>query len=164
MHWVSIWVHSVEASMKYEHRFSSSLRKSNWVGESDKVTRWVYLSVTERSRSVWPSGPSGIKNFQSRDFQDWVLQNPGIPGFLRTGAHKFGQFRTFWRTILFVKYIRQTKVSSIPSCGKQQERAGVHCCWQRGDPKKSLPHTRESRCLSYCQIQPWSVKGHGLSK
>ena len=35
--------------MKYEHRFSSSLRKSNWVGESDKVTRWVYLSVSERS-------------------------------------------------------------------------------------------------------------------
>ena len=79
-------------------------------------------------------------------------------------AHKFGQFHTFWRTFLFVKYIRQTKVSSIPSCGKQQERAGVQCCWQRGDPKKSLPHTRESRSLSYCQIQPWSVKRHGLSK
>ena len=27
-------------------------------------------------------------------------------------AHKFGQFHTFWTTYLFVKYIRQTKVSS----------------------------------------------------
>ena len=100
-----------------------------------------------------------------------ILQNPGIfrdgislkfyPGIYQksTGslgislsAHKFGQFHTFWRTFLFVKYIRQTKVSSIPSCGKEQERAGVQCCWQRDDQKKSLPHTRESRSLSYCQI------------
>ena len=28
-------------------------------------------------------------------------------------AHKFGQLHTFWRTYLFVKYTRQTKVSSI---------------------------------------------------
>ena len=77
-----------------------------------------------------------------------ILQNPGIPGFFGTGlawnfipgfyqkstgspgislsAHKFDQFHTFWRTYLFVKYIRQTKVSSIPSCGKQQEQEGVH--------------------------------------
>ena len=121
-------------------------------------------------------GPNGIKKFQSWDFQDGILQNPGIPGFFGTGlacnfipgiyqkstgslgislsAHKFGQIHTFWRTYWFLKYIRQTKVSSIPSCGKQQERAGVQCCWQRGDSKKSLPHTRESRSLSYCQIQP----------
>ena len=59
-------------------------------------------------------------------------------------AHKFGQFHTFWRTYLFVKYIRQTKVSSIPSCRKQQEWAGVPCCWQRGDPKKGLPHTKSN--------------------
>ena len=62
---------------------------------------------------------------------------------------------SFLEDILFVNYIRQTKVSSIPSYGKQQERAGVQCCWQSGDPKKSLPHTRKSRSLSYCQIQPW---------
>ena len=49
---------------------------------------------------------------------------------------KFGQFHKFWRTYLFVNHIRQTKVSSIPSCGKLQERAGVQCCWQSGDPKK----------------------------
>ena len=30
-------------------------------------------------------GPSGIKNFQSRDFRDGILQNPGIPGFFGTG-------------------------------------------------------------------------------
>ena len=43
-------------------------------------------------------------------------------------AHKFGNFHTFWRTyFLFVKYIRQTKVSSIPSCRKEQERAGGQC-------------------------------------
>ena len=96
-----------------------------------------------------------------------------IPGFYQksTGylwislsANKFGQFHKFWRTYLFVNYIRQTKVSSIPSCGKQQEQAGVQCCWQSGDPKKSLTHTRESRSLSYCQIQLWSVKRHKFSK
>ena len=33
----------------------------------------------------WSAGPSGIKNFQSRDFRDGILQNPGIPGFFGTG-------------------------------------------------------------------------------
>ena len=31
------------------------------------------------------TGSSGIKNFQSRDFRDGILQNPGIPGFFGTG-------------------------------------------------------------------------------
>ena len=79
-------------------------------------------------------------------------------------AHKFCQFHTSWGTYLFVKYVRQTKVSSIPSCGKQQEREGVQCCWQHGDPKKSLPRTKERRSLRYCKIQLWSVKRHGLLK
>ena len=130
--------------------------------------------------SVLWTGPNGIENFQTPDFRDRILQNPGILGFFGTGlalnfyprilpkkhsgslrvtfsAHKFGQFHTFWRTYLFVRCIRQTKVSSIPSCGKQQERAGVQCCWQRGDPKMNLPRTGESRSLRYCQIQPRSV-------
>ena len=100
----------------------------------------------------------------SRDFSGWDYPKIFIPIFYQRSigslgifysSHTSGHLHTFWRNYLFVKYIIQTKVSSIPSCGKQQERAGVRCCWQRGDPKKSLPHTRESRSLSYCQIQPW---------
>ena len=110
-------------------------------------------------KSSWWPGSSGIKNFQSREFRDGILQNPGIPGFFGTGlawnfipgfyqkkstgplgvsfsVHKFGQCHTFWRTYLFVKYNKQTKVSSIPSCGKQQEKASVQCCWQCGDWKR----------------------------
>ena len=75
---------------------------------------------------LWP-GPNGIENFQTRDFRDRILQNPGIPGFFGTGlalnfyprilpkkrsgslrvtfsAHKFGQFHTFWTTYLLVEY------------------------------------------------------------
>ena len=72
-----------------------------------------------------------VLNFLSRDFTKkvWYL---GISSW----AHRFGHFDTFWRTSLFVKYIRQTKVSSIPPCGKQQERASVQCGWQHGDPKR----------------------------
>ena len=81
--------------------------------------------------SVLWTGPKGIKNFQSRIFQDGILQNPGIPGFFRTGlalnffpgilpkkspvslgvtisAHKFGQFYTFWTTYLFWKIHDET--------------------------------------------------------
>ena len=133
---------------------------------------------------LWP-GPNGIENFQTRDFRDRILQNPGIPGFFRTGLawnfipgfyQKVRDISGFpsqrinlvnfinFVTYLFVNYIRQTKVSSIPSCGKQQERASVQCCWQGGDPEMSLPRTRESRSLRFCQIQPWSVKRHGLLK
>ena len=94
--------------------------------------------------------PEGSQIFNPRIFGMGFCKIPGffgtglvwnfIPGFYQksTGSlgislspHKFGQFHTFWRTYLFVKYIRQTKVSSIPSCGKQQERAGVQCCWRQ---------------------------------
>jgi len=54
------------------------------------------------------------------------------PTFSSTGP-SVSPFRDF----LFVNYIRQTKVSSIPSCGMEQERVGVWCCWQRGDQKKA---------------------------
>ena len=37
------------------------------------------------SVSVSRSGSSGIKIFQSRDFRDGILHNPGIPGFFGTG-------------------------------------------------------------------------------
>ena len=127
----------------------------------------------------WGAGPSGIKNFQSRDFRDRILQNPGIPGFFWDGislkllswdftkkvwdllgfpSQQFGNFHTFWRTYLFVKYIRQNKVSSILYCGNSKsERVFIEqCCWQCGDPKKSLPRTNESRSMRYCQIHPLS--------
>ena len=50
----------------------------------------VAQSVSERRfdfsvfRAQQP-GSSGIKNLQSRDFRDGILQNPGIPGFFGTG-------------------------------------------------------------------------------
>ena len=66
----------------------------------------------------------------------------------------------FCTTYLFVKYIRQKKVSSMMKvkgisssscflgeshlphpCGKQQERTGFQCCWQCGDTEKSPPCT-----------------------
>ena len=45
------------------------------------------ISPTTTFSSMDPSlaGSSGIKNFQSRDFRDGILQNPGIPGFFGTG-------------------------------------------------------------------------------
>ena len=81
----------------------------------------------------WYAPPFSIMNrpqqdqeFRSRDFRDRIWQNPGIPGFFRTGlalnffpgilpkkspvslgvtisAHKFGQFHTFWTTYLLVE-------------------------------------------------------------
>ena len=62
-------------------------------------------------------GPNGIKNFQS---WDWIeILSPGFyhrsPRSLgiTLSVHIFGRFYTFWTTYLFVKYIRQTKASSI---------------------------------------------------
>ena len=46
-------------------------------------------------------------------------------------------------------------------CGKQQERTGFQCCWQRGDTEKSQPCTWKSRSLRDCQIKPWSVETYG---
>ena len=115
-----------------------------------------------------------------RDFRDGILQNPGIPGFIGRGLawyfipgfyqkcmkslgisffHKFGQFHTFCRTFLFLKY--KSLINSHPVASSKSEQV---ISWQRCDPKKSLPRTRESRSLCYCQILPWSVKRHGLSK
>ena len=42
-------------------------------------------NATWGSGKVQQAGSSGIKNFQSRDFRDGILQNPGIPGFFGTG-------------------------------------------------------------------------------
>ena len=122
------------------------------------------------------SGPNEIKNFGifqdriSLKFLSRILSKS--PGSLRItfSAYKFGRFHTSLMTCLLVEDPRRIFTSSCflwsgsssLSFGKQQERAGVQCCWQRGDPKKSLPRTRES--LRYCQIQPWSVKRHGLLK
>ena len=44
-----------------------------------KTNTWL-----KRKRPSRP-GSSGIKNFQSREFRDGILQNPGIPGFFGTG-------------------------------------------------------------------------------
>ena len=107
----------------------------------------------------YDQAPAGSRNSITGFYQ----KNTGSLG-ISFSAQKFGQFHTFWRTYLFVKNISQTKVSPIPACGKQQERAGAQCCWQCGDPKQRLPPTRETKSLRYCQIQPWSVKRHGLLK
>ena len=96
--------------------------------------------------------PGTVEDGISLKFFPGILQKSVGSLGISLSSHKFGQFHTFWRTFLFVKYIRQTRVSSIPYCDKQQEREGVQCCWHRGDPKKSLPHTRERRRLCYCVI------------
>ena len=54
-------------------------------------------------------------------------------------------------------------ISYIPVASSKSKQAGVQCCWQRRDPKESLPCTWESRSLCDCQIQPWSIERHGLS-
>ena len=71
--------------------------------------------------------PGIFRDGISLKFLSWDFTKKKSIGSLgiSLSAH-FGQFHTFWRTYLFVKYIRQTKVSSIPSCGKQQEQEGVH--------------------------------------
>ena len=45
------------------------------------ITNLATYQFDETSRA----GPGGIKNFQSRDSRDGILQNPGIPGFFGTG-------------------------------------------------------------------------------
>ena len=52
--------------------------------------------------------PSRIKDFQSWDFylRDFTIEVQDL------SVHVFCEFYTFWTTYLFVKYIRQTKVSS----------------------------------------------------
>ena len=49
------------------------------------VSIWALPVRGEECKGLSGSGPSGIKNFQSRDFRDGILQNPGIPGFFGTG-------------------------------------------------------------------------------
>ena len=69
-------------------------------------------------------------------------------------AHEFGQFHTFWRTYLFANTLdRQRSYPSHPVTSSKSK--GVFSV--AGKPKKILPRTRESRCLRYCQMQPWSV-------
>ena len=54
-----------------------------WLGVSLSSLSRNILGISQllasRLRGV---GPNGIKNFQSRDFQDGILQNPGMPEFL----------------------------------------------------------------------------------
>ena len=35
-----------------------------------------------------------------------------------------------------------SKVLSFPSCGKQQEQAGINCCWQRGREERDSRFSR----------------------
>ena len=126
---------------------------AKWCNMVQLGARWCMIGRLQRDQEFSIPGFFGtglVWNFMPGFYQ----KSTGYL-WISLSANKFGQFHKFWRTYLFVNYIRQAKVSPIQSCGKQQERAGVQCCWQSGDPKKSLTDTRESRSLSYCQIQPW---------
>ena len=97
----------------------------------------------------------------SRDFTKIVWDPSGYPLQLINLVN----FIHFGGQIIFVCKIHKTDKGLIHSILWHGARAsGCLVLLATWWPKKSLPHTRESGSLSYCQIQLWSVKRHGLSK
>ena len=66
----------------------SCLTAINIISRDMNKVKLVLTTLSWVGNSTWKmavAGSSGIKNFQSWDFRDGILQNPGILGFFGTG-------------------------------------------------------------------------------